>query len=120
MDKDISAACQMFLIPSTIMFAALANASTEGLKVLVASIGSVTALIWLTRLRCWEGVKLPTAKQRMHSPALYGRLARGFHCASLFRRHQRIHEGHPDKIANTSSEYILCGQSYSCSLLLSD
>lgn len=62
MDKDVSAACQMFLIPSTIMFAALANASTEGLKVLVALMGFVTALIWLTRLRSWDGIKPADSK----------------------------------------------------------
>ncbi len=62
MDKDVSAACQMFLIPSTIMFAALANASTEGLKVLIALMGFITALIWLTRLRSWEGIKAADSK----------------------------------------------------------
>jgi hypothetical protein len=53
MDKDVSAACQMFLIPSTIMFAALANAGTEGLKVGIGLVGVSTAVIWLKRLRKW-------------------------------------------------------------------
>jgi hypothetical protein len=53
MDKDVSAACQMFLIPSTIMFAALANAGTEGLKVGIGLVGLATALIWLSRLGRW-------------------------------------------------------------------
>ena len=62
MDRDLSAACQMFLIPSTIMFAALANAGTEGLKVFIALMGFVTALIWLTRLRSWEDIKAADSK----------------------------------------------------------
>jgi hypothetical protein len=53
MDKDVSAACQMFLIPSTIMFAALANAGTEGLKAGIGLVGLITALIWLARLGRW-------------------------------------------------------------------
>jgi hypothetical protein len=35
-------ACQMFLIPSTILFAALGAARTEGLKILVSIMGLVT------------------------------------------------------------------------------
>ena len=53
MDKDVSAACQMFIIPSTIMFAALANAGTEGLKTGIGLVGLATALIWLARLGSW-------------------------------------------------------------------
>lgn len=53
MDRDVSAACQMFLIPSTIMFAALANAGTEGLKVFIGLMGVATSFIWLLRIRLW-------------------------------------------------------------------
>jgi hypothetical protein len=51
----------MFLIPSTMMFAALANPSTERLRV-IALKGFITAPIWLTRLRSWEGTKAADSK----------------------------------------------------------
>jgi hypothetical protein len=56
MDRDVSAACQMFLIPSTILFTALANAGTEGLKLLIGVMGLATALIWLARLGNWKSL----------------------------------------------------------------
>jgi hypothetical protein len=72
MDKDVSAACQMFLIPSTIMFTALANAGTEGLKVCIGLVGFITALIWLVRLRNWtKNIDEADKKAAMHLSLLF-------------------------------------------------
>jgi hypothetical protein len=56
MPIELIAACQMFLIPSTILFGALGVASTEGLKTLIAVMGSFTSAVWLIRLWLWDGL----------------------------------------------------------------
>jgi hypothetical protein len=57
MDRDLSSACQMFLIPLTLLFVALAMAGTEGLRVFVALVGLATASIWVARVCSWSGLK---------------------------------------------------------------
>jgi hypothetical protein len=49
-------ACEMFLIPATILFVALALAPTDKLKQLIAILGVLTSLIWLFRILFWTGV----------------------------------------------------------------
>jgi hypothetical protein len=49
-------ACEMFLIPATILFVALALAPTDKLKQLIAILGVLTSLIWLFRILFWKGV----------------------------------------------------------------
>ena len=50
MDEKLVAACQMFLVPATILFAALA------LKTLLCIIGVVISTAWLYRLYRWTGL----------------------------------------------------------------
>ena len=57
MDRDLSASCQMFLIPLTLLFVALAGAGTEGLRVFIALVGLATASIWVARVCSWDGLK---------------------------------------------------------------
>jgi hypothetical protein len=59
MDRDVSAACQMFLIPSTILFTALANATTEPLKTLISIMGILTAALWYHRIHNWAAITEP-------------------------------------------------------------
>jgi len=54
MEEKLSAACQMFLVPTTILFAALAAGITEQLKTLLCSIGLATCVLWLYRMLGWE------------------------------------------------------------------
>ena len=56
MDKDLIAACTMFLGPSTILFAAIALAPTEGLKVGISLVGLMTALVWLLQMWMWPAL----------------------------------------------------------------
>ena len=59
MDEKLVAACQMFLVPATILFAALAVATREALKTLLCIIGVVVSTAWLYRLYRWT--ELPDA-----------------------------------------------------------
>jgi hypothetical protein len=56
MDDKLVAACQMFLVPATILFAALGVATTEALKTLLCFIGVVVSTAWLYRLYRWTGL----------------------------------------------------------------
>jgi hypothetical protein len=53
MNDKLVAACQMFLIPVTILFGALGAASTEQLKTLISVMGIATSGIWLWRVWVW-------------------------------------------------------------------
>ena len=57
MHPDLSAACQMFLIPTTILFAALSAGLTHQLKTLLSLIGFATSLVWLGRICVWTELK---------------------------------------------------------------
>jgi hypothetical protein len=50
MDEKLVAACQMFLVPATILFGGLGVATTEALKSLLCLIGAVVSAAWLFRL----------------------------------------------------------------------
>ena len=56
MDEKLVAACQMFLVPAAILFAALAVATREALKTLLCIIGVVISTAWLYRLYRWTGL----------------------------------------------------------------
>src|SRR5712675_2923377 len=56
MDEKLVAACQMFLVPATILFAALAVATREALKTLLCIIGVVVSTAWPYRLYRWTGL----------------------------------------------------------------
>jgi hypothetical protein len=53
---ELIAACQMFLVPASILFGALALASTEQLKTLISLMGLVTSGVWFYRLWFWTGI----------------------------------------------------------------
>jgi hypothetical protein len=69
MQQQLIAACQMFLIPSTILFAALAAAPTEPLKDLICLMGMTTTGIWFNRVRLWLDL---SAVDRQSALALSG------------------------------------------------
>jgi hypothetical protein len=56
MDKQLVATCQMFLVPASILFAAIALAPAEGLKTGISLIGAVTSAAWLFRIIVWSGL----------------------------------------------------------------
>jgi hypothetical protein len=55
MKQDLISACQMFLVPSSILFAALGIAGSEGLKTLISAMGIITSSIWWTTIYDWSG-----------------------------------------------------------------
>src|SRR4029079_1935724 len=63
MEQTLITACQMFLVPSTIMFAALGVAPTEYLKTLVSAMGVTTSGLWFFRLWHWD--KIATIDSRV-------------------------------------------------------
>jgi hypothetical protein len=56
MDDKLVAACQMFLVPATILISALGLAATEALKTLLCFIGVAVSTAWLFRLYRWTGL----------------------------------------------------------------
>ena len=54
MKQELISTCQMFLIPSTIMFAALGVAGSEALKSLICGAGAFTSLVWFWTINRWS------------------------------------------------------------------
>ena len=50
MNDSLVAACQLFLVPSSILFGALGVANTEPLKTMISAMGLTTCLLWVVRL----------------------------------------------------------------------
>ena len=59
MDPTLISACTMFLVPATILFAAIGIARTEALKALVSAMGVVFSAIWWQRIDVWTGLTPP-------------------------------------------------------------
>jgi hypothetical protein len=55
MNQQLIAASQLFLIPISILFAALGVARTEALKTLVSGLGVGVSVIWVCRVYRWAG-----------------------------------------------------------------
>jgi hypothetical protein len=54
MRAELISTCQMFLVPSAIMFAALGVAGSEGLKTVICVMGAATSDVWLWTLSRWK------------------------------------------------------------------
>jgi hypothetical protein len=57
MNQLLIMACQMFLVPATILFAALGVAPTESLKTLISAMGIATSGVWYYRIMVWTGLE---------------------------------------------------------------
>jgi hypothetical protein len=53
---ELIAACQMFLVPASILFGALAMATTQPLKTLISVMGLVASGVWFYRVWFWSGL----------------------------------------------------------------
>ena len=78
MNKELIEACKMFLVPATILFAAIAVAQTEPLKALLSAMGLGLSTIWFWSALSWQGTALGDSDKI----ATYG-LASIFWLASL-------------------------------------
>lgn len=58
MNESLIAVCQLFLVPLTIMFAAVGVANTRFVKLLVCLLGVSLAGLWLYRIYLWTGLSL--------------------------------------------------------------
>jgi hypothetical protein len=52
-NKDLIDECQMFLVPASILFAAIGIAGTEPLKALLSVMGVAISVIWYSRGSVW-------------------------------------------------------------------
>ena len=56
MSPDLSAACQMFIVPLSILCVALAVATTEELKALLAAVMLGVSILFAVRMWIWRGL----------------------------------------------------------------
>ncbi|WP_315834654.1 hypothetical protein [Bradyrhizobium prioriisuperbiae] len=71
MNETLIAACQMFLVPATILFGALGVANTRGLKLLVCFMGVATTGLWLYRVWFWSGLSIMDRRVALGLAGLY-------------------------------------------------
>lgn len=64
MQAELISTCQMFLVPSAIMFAALGVAGSEGLKTIICAMGAATSDMWVWTVWTWKDVVKDTAVVR--------------------------------------------------------
>ena len=58
MNESLISTCQLFLVPLTILFAAVGVANTRFVKLLVCLLGVALAALWLYRIWLWSGLSL--------------------------------------------------------------
>jgi hypothetical protein len=57
MNQQLISACQMFLVPASILFAAIGVANTVQVKTFVSLMGLITSLIWIISISIWGGLE---------------------------------------------------------------
>ena len=72
MNETLISACQMFLIPATILFAAVGVANSSGLKLLVCFLGVATTGLWIYRVWYWASLSLMDRRTALGLAGLYG------------------------------------------------
>ena len=58
MNDSLIATCQLFLVPLTILFAAVGVANTRFVKLLVCLLATALAAVWLYRIWLWSGLSV--------------------------------------------------------------
>lgn len=72
MNENLISACQMFLIPATLLFAAVGVANSQGIKLLICLLGVATAGLWVYRIWYWAGLSLIDRRTALGLAGLYG------------------------------------------------
>jgi len=72
MNETLISACQMFLIPATILFAAVGVPNSQGLKLLICLMGVATTGLWVYRVWYWAGLSLMDRRTALGLAGLYG------------------------------------------------
>ena len=60
MIQPVSIACQMFIIPASVLFIALAVASTEALRALLSLMALGISILWIVRVWTWKEISIST------------------------------------------------------------
>jgi hypothetical protein len=71
MNETLIAACQLFLVPATLLFGAVGVAHTRGLKVLVSVLGVATTGLWLYRIWFWTNLSVMDRRVSLGLAGLY-------------------------------------------------
>jgi hypothetical protein len=56
MNDTLIHACEMFLLPATVLFLAFGIAPSERLKSMISAVGVLTSLIWAFHIVFWTGI----------------------------------------------------------------
>ena len=56
MVEPVSIACQMFIIPASVLFVALAVAGTEALRALLSLMALGVSILWIVRVWTWKQI----------------------------------------------------------------
>jgi hypothetical protein len=92
MKKDLVDFCQMFLVPASILFAAIGIARTEWLKALISLIGAVVGALWCYRICKWPDLELPDQITAFGLGLIFGGAAAASTIAHLVRALMGISE----------------------------
>ena len=71
MNETLISACQMFLIPATILFAAVGVPNSRGLKLLICLMGVATSSLWAYRVWYWAGLSVLDRRTALGLAGLY-------------------------------------------------
>lgn len=71
MNENLISVCQMFLIPATILFAAVGVANARSVKFLICVIGVATTGLWLYRVWYWTGLSIIDRRTALGLAGLY-------------------------------------------------
>jgi hypothetical protein len=72
MNESLVSACQMFLLPATLLFGALGVANWPGLRLLVCFLGTATTGLWFYRVWYWTGLSIMDRRTALGLAVLFG------------------------------------------------
>lgn len=72
MNETLVATCQMFLVPATILFAAVGVANTRFVKLVVCLLGIAVTALWIYRVWFWTGLSLVDRRTGLGMAGLFG------------------------------------------------
>jgi hypothetical protein len=72
LNETLVAMCQMFLVPASILFAAVGVANTRFVKLLVCLLGVAVTGLWLYRIWFWTGLSLVDRRTGLGIAGMFG------------------------------------------------
>jgi hypothetical protein len=72
MNQQLTAMCQMFLFPASVLMTAIGVAQTAGLKVGISLIGVVLSATWIYRVYAWPDLSAPDWRTAMILASVFG------------------------------------------------